>query len=236
MADTIKPAHHGWDHSPGGEDPITVLPQGPGGEGFAASVSLPVMELAFQSNNLDASRTPTWTIDSTYPFGGYMQMSTQNDFVVWPVVLAPKGSTWLPYAVLAQGPDFGIVKITLGTALPVTSADDTDGLGGAGLFYDSGSTTFISWPNDGQWDGYAASNTPFPGASSIFNGFRIMGNDGAVGTSLSVATGFAAHGWDGGSGPHFLKLSCTTKNASSTGYKWRLSALGFIRVDWTGLF
>lgn len=25
MSDTIKPAHHGWDHAPGGEDPIETL-------------------------------------------------------------------------------------------------------------------------------------------------------------------------------------------------------------------
>ena len=234
--DTIKPAHHGWEHIQGGEDPIPTLPQGPGGQGFAASLPLPVLELAYQSNNFVSSRTPTWTINSSYAFNGYMEMSVQNDYVIWPVFLAPKGSVWLPYAVLAEGSDFGIVTWSLGSALPLSAGDDTDGLNGDGLYYDATNTTFVTMSTGATFDCYNATPAPFPGSSQIFGGFRVMGDDGTIGTSFSGSTAFAAHAWDGGSGPHFLKLQVSTKNASSTGYRWRISALGMMRTDWEGLF
>lgn len=233
MADTIKPAHHGWDHMPGGEDPIPVLPQGPSGQGFAAAVNLPVLELAYQSNNLEASATPTWAIDANYANNGYMQMNALNAYVAWPVILAPKGSTWMPYAVLAVGPDYGIVTVSFGTAPEVTDAEDSDGLGGAGLFKDYSTVTFATLAT---FDCYNASPLAYPGASQIWPGFRIMGEDGTIGTAFGTASIFAAKSWDGGSGPHFLRLSTGSKNASSTGYRMRISALGMIRTDDQGLF
>ena len=232
MSDVVKPPIHGRDHRPGGSDPIPNI-QGPNNLGFAASVELPVLELAYQSNNLEASATPTWAIDSTYALNGYMQMNALNAYVAWPVIIAPKGSTWMPYAVLATGTDYGIVTISFGSAPPVPSSSDSDGLGGAGLFYNADQVTFVTFAT---FDCYSASPSPFPGSNQIFPGFRIMGDDGVIGTAFGSATVFATKSWDGGAGPHFLKLSTVSKNASSSGYRMRISALGMIRTDDQGLF
>ena len=232
MSDVVKPPIHGRDHRPGGSDPIPNI-QGPGNLGFAASVQLPVLELAYQQNNLEASTTPTWAIDNTYAFNGYMEMNALNAYIAWPVILAPKGSTWMPYAVLAKGTDYGIVTIRFGSAPPVPSSDDSDGLGGAGLFYNYSQATFATLAT---FDCYTASPTSYAGPPQIFPGFRIMGEDGVLGTAFGTATVFATKSWDGGSGPHFLELSTVSKNASSTGYRMRISAVGMIRTDDQGLF
>lgn len=201
-------------------------PTAPSTAGGGGTLYLPVLEASSMSNNIEASATPTWAVDNTYPHCGYLQMNALNAHVAWPIDLGPKGSIWHPIALLATGTDFGKVEFMLGTP---DAEDDGSGLGGTFESHDT-TATFASFPTGTTVDCYSASPSTLPGFSETWTSFQIGGDDGAIGTAFSAGSGAATYVWNGGAGPHWVRLKVTDKNASSSGYRMRLSALMLIRM------
>lgn len=74
MADTIKPAHHAWDHTPGGEDPIPTLSL-PGFHGFRNST------ITCSSGSDSQISWDSWKIDdATYFTEGTLSGGKLTDF------------------------------------------------------------------------------------------------------------------------------------------------------------
>ena len=212
---------HGRRHIPGGTDPIPGLMTTE--QGWGSLFNLPVLERHMMTNNQNYSGAATWVIDNTYPHNGYMQQSSNNNWIEWVVQLGPKGSLFLPIPMLAMGPDFGKVTLQIASAPYV---DDLLSLVGSGGIESSGlPVTFVDVQT---FDCYTAVHDPFPAVSQVYNAFEITGDDGAIGTAISGSNPWI---WDGGAGAHFLRLKTNGQNVSATGYKKRISAFILERVS-----
>lgn len=200
---------------------VTSTPVSSGG-GFFAGVYFPVLELAMEANNLAAGiGVINYVIDNTYPHNGYVEQTTDQNYIAWPVELGPQGSIWLPIALFDKGPDRGKYELQLAGAEPDTATGVPTGPSNiaAGDWKTHANLTY---------DGYAVGANPYPGSPQIFSAFRINGADGAKGTAFSA--GFYGLDWDGGSGGYGIRVKTNGKNAASTGFRRRLSGLVLLRL------
>lgn len=171
----------------------------------------------------------TATLDTTYLNGFYFTKNTNVDhanFLQY-VRLGPKGSVWGVIGVAEAGPDCG--KLTFGWQTISEDAAATFYLSGVGFL--PGSTdrptelTFYTG-NTPTVDLYAGVQKKMS-TFSVFSQFRIAGDDGAPVTA-NATTQVNNNGYkklDGGAGIWVLRAWVNGKNASSSGYKVRLSEL-----------
>lgn len=194
-----------------------------GGTGFAAPLFIPVREVWSGDNQVQATGNfgaNDWTIDTTYPGGGYVQNTLDGGYISWNVLLGPKGSIWSWLPMLGEGTDYGKVDFDIGT-LPQSTffADD------AGSFQNAPN----NWVTLETVDCYAAVGSVWR-RPSTFQSFRIKGSAGDVGSALSAA-GEWVYEWNGGPGPHRIRLRVNGKNPSSTGFRIRCSGLVLVQFD-----
>ena len=219
----VKPAMHGRDHCLGGADPIPCWPESTSVP-YAAPYYIPVREVWSGTNQIEANGFSPWVIDATYPGGGYTEATLDAKYISWNVLLGPKGSIWSWLPMLGFGSDYAKVSLQLQTAPP-------------GVFYTPTEGTFT---NDalGTWytletvDCYSASGGVWL-TQSVWKGFRIMGDVGVAGTGFTV--GNYPLEWDGGPGPHRIRILTDGQNASSSGFRCRISGLVLVQFDDTNL-
>lgn len=181
-----------------------------------------------------------WTIDGTYPAGGYWKCTNDVTYVSWVVNLGPKGSVWGIRPLIAEGTNYGKLEVQFAslswtnyyTGDPPYEIGQFTGLtGSAGNGYTGGQpveggNSFVTLD---YIDCYAAADNVFR-IESDYQKFRIAGDDGVLGTSFtSNIRGW--YDWDGGSGLHRVKLVTNGQNASSTGYEMRLGGFALFRLD-----
>lgn len=201
--------------------------------GWATPLNLALLEHAsLESGNQWASTTPTVVNDSTYLHGGYHRLNdADGQYIRRLVNIGPKGSYWKFLFTGKTGPDYGIMEISIATALESISYTG-DSIGNEGELQDgSVSNTNLTWVTlPDTYDMYTGTEALW--TYSNVAGFKIMGDPGDVGTAMSSGDyDPSTRHWDGGPGPVWVEFKINGKNGSSSGYKWRLSSAAMIRVD-----
>jgi len=191
-------------------------------QGYSSVINLPVLGLQSNTNNIEGSGAITMAIDSGYPHNGYVRQTANTNWISWPINLGPQGSWWLPVVLFAVGPDYGKVDLDFQTAADATNVY---GLPLGGGFASQSAGTWVTLQNR---DCYAAVLDKFPTNSQVFRQFLVTGADRATGTGF---TGVNTDRWDGGAGPHYVRLRTNGQHASSAGFKRDVSEIVLIRLS-----
>lgn len=225
---------HAWRHAPkaaGGTDPIPGLSSGEE-LSYGTPIYIPVKEVWTADNQVTASggansyAANNWTIDATYPGGGYCMDTVDGHAISFLFKMGPRNSIWGFLPLLSRGTDYGIVDFDITSVLPLTanpvnSSADPEG------DPETGNEVWVTWDTI---DCYAAADNPYHTVSSIKR-LRINGAVGVAGTSATVSGTDNARQWDGGPGYHRIRAYTNGKNASSSGYRVRLGGLVIVRLD-----
>lgn len=224
--------YHGRTHLPGGTDPIPGLSLGGGGTELGPwHQSIPLTQYGSGGGGLDVSGF-AWVPDASFAHGGYIGATADTSYFTSLIQLAPKGAIFQLSIRMATGPDFGRVSFAL-TSLEYESASRP-----------SGDTTGKIAPVDGAYGTFsyidmipAASTFNFEGYSASATGdftftgtipFIMGGDVGDPLTDFETAVSDPLTGFkltDGGPGWYRIKCYVDGKNASSSGYKTRISEI-----------
>lgn len=168
-----------------------------------------------------------WVNDASFRGGGYVGATADASYFTCLVLLAPKGSIWQLNISHSDGPDFGRIRVQLASMLYESasrpSGDPTGKIGPVDGSY--GSFTYVDLNASPGFDTYSAT----PGgdhASGSSLPFIVGGDEGDPLTDILSAPTDPFTGrrmMDGGPGWYRLKIHVSGKNASSSGYKVRIS-------------
>lgn len=230
------PALHGRDHLPGGSDPIPQF-------GILGATTQEIFLPSWQSNTNNDTNGPGWTSDINSYGGGYITrgIPQNGDYFSFMHQFSPKGSIWQFQYLYWVGPDYGKVAVSMSSL----AYEGSERLGCVeGKIQDFAAAGF----------GPALNYIPFVGftqdcyaaveaqqASGFFQ-FIPGGEPGDPMTDLSITGGpcvdeddvdpqSGAPISDGGPGWYRTKMYVDGKNASSTGYRMRISRVVWMRVD-----
>lgn len=197
-----KPAHHGWDHRPGGEDAIP----GVGDLMYPTAFNLSPMLFDMYADALPGGVPPSgFVIDPTCVHNGYFQMSGVGKAFYYRVRLGPKGSIWYTNPLFCSKSDGAVITVDFAT-------DTENAIGGSyadptGLMGED--ETLLVYPRDtsnggfdfnlNTYDSNSAVTTPNR-VSGLGNLWRMTGDPGAPHTAWTYDAG---DGWwtsDGGPG------------------------------------
>lgn len=185
-----------------------------------------------------------WIGDAASFGGGYVRNSPANDgdYFSFMTLLSPAGSIWSFRYLWWVGPDYGVMKMQM-ASLGYELGSRTLGCP-AGKIQDYAATYGdpLNYMNTGfNNDFYNVAEAQQTGA---FGNFQIVvgGELGQPLTDLADANNACADGagqeplttvnvMDGGPGWYRTKLYIDGKNASSTGFKMRVSRIVWMRVD-----
>jgi hypothetical protein len=169
-----------------------------------------------------------WVADATSYGGGYVEADADDDYFTGLVLLEPKGSVWQFNYRHSAGPDYGRFRVGL-ASLEYESADRPSGDSEGKIAPVDGSYGSFSYveltPGVGGIDLYSATAIGDL-ASSNSNPFIVGGDVGDPLSSFTALgndpyTGFPI--MDGGPGWYRMKIYTDGKNASSSGFRIRLS-------------
>jgi len=221
----MKPPIHGRDHCPGGSDPIPCISSAR--PEWSNPIHCSILEQAaseFLFTSVGGTRW-VYVADSTAPYGAYVQTTGDTHFFDTMLNIGPQNSQWMVHVICQGGSDFGKLEIHLGTVAYLTVGD-----------YDLETVNNVTYVlmevggfGGGVKDCYsvAASDKSFTAG-----GFIIRGDPGVKGTTFTNVGG--AHlDWNGGPGPHRLRIKLNGKNASSSGFRGRVSSIALTRRDET---
>lgn len=175
----------------------------------------------------------SWVNDASFVGGGYVEGTADAKYFTGMVLLGPKGSIWQITWRAANGPDFGRFTFALASLLYESdlrpSGDPTGKIAPVDGAY--GSFTYIDLATTHTYDGYAATDLGEVLVSSSVP-FIVGGDEGAPLTDFDTGvtdpmTGFTL--MDGGPGWYRFKVYTDGKNASSSGFKVRISNILFTR-------
>lgn len=231
---TKQHAMHGRDHVEGGSDPIPGLTS-------SATAMWPMSHdlVTFTSipENFDCSATAGLhlnqsTVDNTYePYGWYFnQITTSTDSAEIKMYtrLGPQGSAWQFNYTAEKGPDCGRVSFAIQNVSEDTPGEgyELDGAGWipgkllrtVGTFY----TINDGFSGLAYRDLYAAAQSKNNDPMSTF-AFRILGEDGTVGTAVTSPGADGIPTFNGGAGLYCIKAFVNGKHASSSAYTVRFT-------------
>lgn len=257
---TKKPVIHADDHRPSwhadgaGADPFDWLAAPAGGAvAYPVVHSLEGWELKTYLDFANNEAFGSFAADTAAPFGGYITSVAGNtDGIGIYVGLGPLGlgTAWAVDLFLRQGNDSGKVCVEYGTT-PVDELATTAALGyagGAGIgsstsFSDPDEldTSFSGWwkPASGTIDLYSAAGTTW-GAYTATYPFWVAGADGSMLTADAVDPGpyggasRAAFETGGGDVCWWIRVRSNGKNASSSGYGFRMAGFRMYRINGNG--
>lgn len=196
------------------------------------------------STNSDASSGVGWIGNADSYGGGYVTRTTSpsdGDYFSFMSYFAPIGGVFSFRFLNYVGPDYGILRFEI-ASLGYELTERPSGCPGGKIqdFVPSYGDA-ITYLSMGTHDGYSAvEGQPFSGLSNFQ---LIVGGDlGAPLTDLSDASNQCADNTgadpysgfpiiDGGPGWYRTRIRVDGKNASSTGYKFRVTRVAWSRVD-----
>ncbi len=233
---------HGNDHIPGGPDPIPVLDFG----GPVQEVFLP--SFADVTVN-DIGTGVGWLGDAASYGGGYVTRGTSpadGDYFSFLSYFGPTGSAWSMRYLHYVGPDYGKLQVAIASGGYELASRPSGCPPGKIQPYDSGYGDALSYVNFvGLQDCYNVSETQptgsFPGNLQLIVG----GGVGAVLTDFTDTTSPCAdvsgadpytgiNIMDGGPGWYRTKIFVSGKNASSSGFRFRITRVAWSRIDDAG--
>lgn len=205
---------HGRTHVPGGSDPIPGLSLAAGGFYATSPQTIPLLYGASWNYDGFAFTSVAADADNVVP-GGWIRTNsgTQNAYFTIYVTLGPQGSHWALIGGWKAQADGGIITVSLAN---VTET--------AGVLSDTPPGSYVSFSTRDIYNATTSFN------EGLIGDFIIDGADGTLLTDFSTGTDSEQH-MDGGSGVYSLKVSCSTKNASSSGYRAELYGLAFVRLN-----
>lgn len=202
----------------------------------------------WQMNFVQNLWTATATVDAASPWNGYADLgNSDGNYVGFGCPLGPSETFWRVGIWFYQDTDYGRLKLQLGTTRVDEFAATSGSYGTAYSIQDPFTPSVITWYDfdvadpTNQLDGYSVT----PGWTfNFFQPFWIMGPDGQQLATNGVTTpagprkafadqsDFAAGGDD--SVYWWPRLIVNGKNASSTGFKARVSGMTVARITGSG--
>lgn len=186
----------------------------------------------------------SWVKDTTVNFGGYLESNNTgadgNEFFVG-APLGPRWSDWHIDLMFVSGPDYGNLKVQIGTTPMFRDRPGvTDGVSTSG--FDIASPE--DWLYDIDWYDFAAVPTlDCFGATEVFDRthtefgmtMRITGEYGdlltADGVSSPGAKPITGEDFNGGDGVFWwFRFYVSGKHASSTAYKMKIQGIRLVRA------
>lgn len=176
--------------------------------------------------------TPNVGANEYSPF--YLESTADGSYLGRVIRLGPQGSIWHISPIVRTGPDCGRIIVELATV--PEDKPGTLGLGGIGAV----DTTSLSWFQLNRQNGVPRADLYQSVETEPYNGyvgangnwrFRIMGKPGIALTAtpaFDASDGFQANG---GPGLWAIRFKVDGKNASSTGFKFRLHAWHVNRLN-----
>ena len=232
------PTYHGRTHIPGGTDPIPGFPTF---RNTAVKYAMAGAEWKTASMYVSNGANVQATVDTTVPFGGYIEINGDGEYFVVGMPLGPKGSTWAINMGYHQTSDSGKVIFEWQT----TDVDSNRGTAGYPEALEGpewvSSTYYTDTGATSHQDFYAAA--PADAYNSSYSPIVINGADGAMLSANGTATapsppygGITSKLMNGGGdgGVYWwLRVRVNGKHASSSGYKARIYYLAVKRKEQT---
>jgi len=225
------PAYHGWTHRPkaqGGTDPIEIP-----SSNRNRVVKYAIGGAEWKTSALWTTGPSSWAVvDPTVPFGGYIELDGDGEYMVLGAPLGPQWSSWAIDMAYRQTPDSGKVVFDWQTQL----------VDGTAVEYIPSVDEFAAFYNTNPG---VASHQDFYAASAqdaftpTYAAFVITGADdtmlSADGDPTSAPyNGFSQKRMNGGGNGNvmwYLRVRVNGHTSPSTGYKARIYWIAIRRLD-----
>lgn len=214
---------------------------------FGVGTQIPYLPEFADSSNADQSGGIGFTFDNTSYGGGYVArtnplLAADGDYFTFMALLSPIGSIWSFRYLHWVGPAYGKLEVEMASLGYDLAARPSGCPQGKVQPYNAAYGDALSYLNMGiNTDGYNAVEQQVTGGFSDFvievggqpgdplTDFTDIGNECADGAGFDPFNSVAV--MDGGPGWYRVKIKINGKNASSTGYNFRISSVAWSRVD-----